>query len=173
MHLFTTRQLESSSTETSPVRALALAEAQAYSVSTIEIKPDGSMVGLSEVILNEQPKAGAILIVHLPTFIAQGLKLQIVLDVWPDLTCPSFSHTTDDKNTRSLTNLLRPLVRHSDRNEHRDLAEAKSAIREFLERVYARKRLHSAIGYVPLAEFDACITAQQSERKDAAARQLL
>ena len=29
------------------------------------------------------------------------------------------------------------------RNEYRDLAEARASIREFLEKIYNRKRLHS------------------------------
>jgi putative transposase len=40
------------------------------------------------------------------------------------------------------------------RNEYRDLAEARASIREFLEKVYNQKRLHSALGYLPLAEFE-------------------
>jgi transposase InsO family protein len=55
------------------------------------------------------------------------------------------------------------------RNEYRDLAEARSAIGTFLEKVYNRKRLHSAIGYVPPVEFEASLAAQ---KKEAAARQL-
>ncbi len=55
------------------------------------------------------------------------------------------------------------------RNEYRDLAEARAAIGEFLEKVYNRKRLHSALGYVPPSEFEAQRTAQNLE---AAARQL-
>ena len=35
------------------------------------------------------------------------------------------------------------------RNEYRDLAEARTSIREFLEKVYNEKRLHSALGYLP------------------------
>jgi len=31
------------------------------------------------------------------------------------------------------------------RNEYRDLAEARASIREFLEKIYNRKRLHSAL----------------------------
>ena len=41
------------------------------------------------------------------------------------------------------------------RNEYRDLAEARASIREFLEKVYNQKRLHSALGYLPPAEFEA------------------
>jgi putative transposase len=40
------------------------------------------------------------------------------------------------------------------RNEYRDFAEARASIGEFLERVYNQKRLHSALGYVPPAEFE-------------------
>ena len=40
------------------------------------------------------------------------------------------------------------------RNEYRDFQEAHASIREFLERVYNQKRLHSALGYVPPAEFE-------------------
>lgn len=78
---------------------------------------------------------------------------------WDNAACESFMKTLKYEEVH--------------RNEYRDLAEAKSAIREFLEKIYNQKRLHSAIGYVPPAEFEACFTAQQSEQKDAAARQLL
>jgi putative transposase len=40
------------------------------------------------------------------------------------------------------------------RNEYRNLAEAKTAIGVFLEKVYNQKRLHSAIGYRSPAEFE-------------------
>jgi transposase InsO family protein len=40
------------------------------------------------------------------------------------------------------------------RNEYRDFQEARSSIGQFLERVYNRKRLHSALGYLPPAEFE-------------------
>ena len=55
------------------------------------------------------------------------------------------------------------------RNDYRDLAEARASIKEFLEKVYNRKRLHSALGYVPPAEFEARLAAQAKE----AARQLV
>lgn len=38
--------------------------------------------------------------------------------------------------------------------EYRDMAEAKTRIGHFLERAYNEKRLHSAIGYMPPAEFE-------------------
>ena len=40
------------------------------------------------------------------------------------------------------------------RNEYRDFHDARSSIGEFLERIYNRKRLHSALGYLPPAEFE-------------------
>ncbi len=40
------------------------------------------------------------------------------------------------------------------RNEYRDFHEARASIGAFLERVYNQKRLHSALGYVPPAEFE-------------------
>ena len=51
------------------------------------------------------------------------------------------------------------------RNEYRDLAEARASIGEFLEKVYNEKRLHSALGYLPPAEFE-------RNHREAAARQL-
>jgi transposase InsO family protein len=40
------------------------------------------------------------------------------------------------------------------RSEYRDLADAYAQIGEFLDRVYNQQRLHSALGYVPPAEFE-------------------
>jgi len=52
------------------------------------------------------------------------------------------------------------------RNEYRDLPDARASIVEFLEKVYNQKRLHSALGYLPPAEFEA------QHHKEAAARQI-
>ena len=40
------------------------------------------------------------------------------------------------------------------RNEYRDFHDARASIGEFLERIYNQKRLHSALGYLPPAEFE-------------------
>lgn len=40
------------------------------------------------------------------------------------------------------------------RNEYRDLKDAAACIGDFLERVYNRHRLHSALGYMPPDEFE-------------------
>jgi transposase InsO family protein len=40
------------------------------------------------------------------------------------------------------------------RSEYRDLDEARASIGTFLEKVYNQKRLHSALGYLPPAEFE-------------------
>jgi putative transposase len=56
------------------------------------------------------------------------------------------------------------------RNEYRDLREARSSIQHFLEKVYNEKRLHSALGYRPPAEFEAHLAIGRKEV--AAARRL-
>ena len=48
--------------------------------------------------------------------------------------------------------------------------EALRSIPDFLEKVYNERRLHSALGYVPPAEFEASLAARNS--KDAASRRL-
>jgi len=74
---------------------------------------------------------------------------------WDNAACESFMKTLKYEEVH--------------RNEYRDLAEARSEIGTFLDKVYNRKRLHSALGYLPPAEFEANLAAQ---RKEAASRQL-
>ena len=40
------------------------------------------------------------------------------------------------------------------RTEYRDLEEARTLIKQFLEKVYNQQRLHSALGYRPPLEFE-------------------
>jgi len=71
---------------------------------------------------------------------------------WDNAACESFMKTLKYEEVH--------------RNEYRDLTEARTSIREFLEKIYNQKRLHSALGYVPPAEFEV------QHNKDAASRQL-
>jgi transposase InsO family protein len=45
------------------------------------------------------------------------------------------------------------------RQEYRDLGDAHNSIEHFIERVYNQKRLHSALGYLPPAEFEHTLAA--------------
>lgn len=56
------------------------------------------------------------------------------------------------------------------RIEYRDLSHARSRIREFLENIYNRERLHSSLGYLPPAEFERGLLGKQ--KQEAATRRL-
>lgn len=71
-------------------RALTLATAKIPSLSAVAVKPDGSLVGLSDLNSDEISEAGIVLTAQLlgllATFIGKSLMLRILLGVWPDLT---------------------------------------------------------------------------------------
>ena len=55
------------------------------------------------------------------------------------------------------------------RMEYRDLTEAKASMKEFLEKIYNRKRLHSALGYRPPREFEQSLALSARRERGAAA----
>jgi putative transposase len=75
---------------------------------------------------------------------------------WDNAACESFMKTLKYEEVH--------------RNEYRNLGEARAAIQEFLEKVYNRKRLHSALRYLPPVEFERDLAT--SNNKEAASRQL-
>ena len=89
---------------------------------------------------------------------SQGIQISMSRkgNPWDNAACESFMKTLKYEEVY--------------RSEYRDLAEARSSLGQFLERIYNRKRLHSALGYVPPVEFEAHLAAQKN--KEAAARQL-
>jgi len=65
---------------------------------------------------------------------SQGIQISMSRkgNPWDNAACESFMKTLKYEEVY--------------RNEYRDLAEARAAIGQFLERIYNRKRLHSALG---------------------------
>jgi len=55
------------------------------------------------------------------------------------------------------------------RMEYRDLGEAKASMKQFLEKIYNRKRLHSAFGYRPPREFEQSLLHSSRRARGAAA----
>ncbi len=89
---------------------------------------------------------------------SQGIQISMSRkgNPWDNAACESFLKTLKYEEVY--------------RSEYRDLAEARASIHQFLEQVYNRKRLHSALGYLPPVEFEAHLAAQRNE--EAAARRL-
>jgi len=89
------------------------------------------------------------------TDLLQGNGIEVSMsrkgNPWDNAACESFMKTLKYEEVL--------------RNEYRDLAEARASIREFLEKVYNQKRLHSALGYLPPAEFE-------RNHKEAASRRI-
>jgi putative transposase len=75
---------------------------------------------------------------------------------WDNAACESFMKTLKYEEVH--------------RNEYRDLSDARAAMHEFLETLYNQRRLHSALGYRPPAEFERNVATQNN--KVAASRQL-
>jgi putative transposase len=48
------------------------------------------------------------------------------------------------------------------RQEYRDLTEAQASIKQFIEKIYNGRRLHSALGYRPPVEFESSLPAASS-----------
>ena len=73
-------------------RALTMAKAEAPSLSTVHVRPDGTLEGFDGMASCEEPEvqkqAGTVLVAHLlellVTFIGEPLTLHILHDVWPD-----------------------------------------------------------------------------------------
>ena len=51
------------------------------------------------------------------------------------------------------------------REDYEDLREARASIQRFLEQVYNEKRLHSALGYLPPAEFERALVANGKPKR--------
>jgi putative transposase len=89
----------------------------------------------------------------------QGIRISMSRQAnpWDNAACESFLKTLKYEEVY--------------RTEYRDLADARASIGVFLEKVYNQKRLHSALGYLPPAEFERELLSQTN--KEAASRQFV
>jgi putative transposase len=69
---------------------------------------------------------------------------------WDNAACESFMKTLKSEEVH--------------RTEYRNLAHARSAIGEFLEKIYNQKRLHSALSYRSPVEFEKSLSAISQQR---------
>jgi hypothetical protein len=73
-------------------RALVLAKADVPSLSVVQVRPDGSLVGFEEIKHDQDAEAlekgRVVLVAHflglLATFIGESLTRRLVRDAWPD-----------------------------------------------------------------------------------------
>ena len=84
-----------------------------------------------------------------------GISMSRKGNPWDNAACESFMKTLKYEEVF--------------RSDYRDLHEAHLSIHDFLEKIYNEKRLHSALGYMPPAEFEANLATQT---KKAATRPL-
>ncbi len=87
-------------------RSLALARAEAPSLSVVQVTADGSVKGLEELASQtgkEQARDGGTILIAqliglLLTFIGEGLTLRLVQDVWPEA---AFSGHVSEKESKA------------------------------------------------------------------------
>ena len=83
---------------------------------------------------------------------ACGEYTQLLKDHGVQISMSRKGNPYDNAKAESFMKTLKHEEVH--RVEYNDLADARRGIRKFLELTYNRKRLHSALGYLPPAEFD-------------------
>ncbi len=79
-------------------RALTLAKREAPALSAVQVRPDGSLEGLSREAAEANPILIAFLLSLLFTFIGEALTMRLLHDIWPDL--PTLGQTPRERDSK-------------------------------------------------------------------------
>jgi len=77
-------------------RALTLAKRETPALRVVQVRPDGSMEGLSSETAEAYPVLVAYLLNLLVTFIGEVLTMRLLTDIWPDGPGLEFSSPRDE-----------------------------------------------------------------------------
>lgn len=124
------------------------------------LEGDGALRALEQALSNREPAAGWI---HHSDRGVQYACHQYVQCLEAAQARISMCATGEPKENAVVERVIRTIKEEEvDLQEYESLADAELSLRQFIEEVYNRKRLHSALGYRPPTEFEELFAASLS-----------